>query len=111
MLASLSGWAAIRRQSGRSGTHAGPLADQHAVAGRLDLETPRRANSVRRQDIPHPAALIVDLDDFALCLPSAHGVVLVAAAETRTDADAVRTVEPFDGLQFCASTGRAGRCR
>ena len=86
ILASLSGCAAIAdAQPRRSRTHPGPLADQHAVAGRFDLETPRRANSVRRHDIPHPAALIFDFDDFAHRLPVAERVVLAAATEAGTD--------------------------
>ena len=101
ILASLSGCAAIpMRQSRRSRAHPAPLPNQHAVAGWFHLEPPGRADTVGADDVPHPAALIFDLDDLAHRLPVAERVVLVASAEAGADLDAVGVVEPFDVLQL-----------
>src|ERR1700733_1786849 len=97
-----------RRQSGRSRSHPAPLPNQSAVAGRFHLEPPGRADAVGTDDVPHPAALILDLDDLAHRLPVAERIVAAAAAEAGADLDAVGAVEPFDGLQLLrASSGQS----
>ena len=78
-------------QPRRSRSHPGPLANQHTVTGRFHLETPGGPDTVRPDDVPYPAALILHLDDLAYRLPFAECVVLAAAAKASTDPDAVRT--------------------
>ena len=89
-----------RGQARRSRPHPGPLPDQYAVADRLDLERPRRADPVGPDDVVDPATLILDLDDLTHRRPIPERLMLVSAAETRTDGNAVGIVEPLNGLQL-----------
>ena len=100
ILASFSGCAAIRCSARRARSHPSPLANQRAVARRFHLEPPRRADTVGPDDVPHPAALILDFDDLAHRLPCAESVMLAAAAEPGTDRDGVGIVQPFHRLEL-----------
>src|SRR6202011_4775062 len=73
---------------------------QHTVTGRFNLECPRRADTLGSDDVVHPAALLLDFDDLADGRPVSERLMLVAAAETRTDFNRFGIVDPLDGLQF-----------
>ena len=101
ILASLSGCATI---AGVSPDGPGPIRahcrDQHAVAGRFDLERPCRADALGSDDVVHPAALVLDFDDLADGRPVPERLMLVAAAKPRTDFNRVGVVDPLNGLQL-----------
>ena len=61
---------------------------------RLNLESPTGGGPIGPDDIPHPAALILDLDDLAHRLPGTQCIVLAPPPEAGTNPNAVRTVEP-----------------
>ena len=84
----------------RSRPHPSPLPDQHAVAGRFDLERPRPADALGSDDVVHPAALVLDFDDLADGRPVPERLMLVAAAKPRTDFNRVGVVDPLNGLQL-----------
>ena len=90
-----------RRQPGRSRAHPAPLPDQDAIASRLNLERPRRAGSLRSDNVVHPTALVLDFDDLAHRRPFPECLMLTAAVKTRADFDGGGAIEPIDALQFC----------